>query len=54
MAFDTTVTENDLDFASRSYIQNLRNNQDFEPDLNVDGMSESLLSRFLGLLGKSH
>lgn len=51
MAFDTTVTENDLDSTSKGFVQNLRNNPDFEPDLSVDGLSESLLSRILGLFG---
>lgn len=51
MAFDTTITENDLDNASQSFVQGLRGTQDIEPDLSVDGLSESLLSRFLGLFG---
>jgi hypothetical protein len=33
-------------------VQGQRNDgQDYEPDLVVDGMSESILSRLLGLLG---
>ena len=51
MAFDTTITENDLDNASQTFVQGLRANQDIEPDLSVDGLSESLLSRLLGLFG---
>lgn len=51
MAFDSTVTEYDLDSASHGFIKNLRNSQEVEPDLSVDGLSESLLSRFLGLFG---
>lgn len=51
MAFDTTITENDLDNASQSLVQGLRGTRDIEPDLSVDGLSESLLSRFLGLFG---
>lgn len=51
MAFDTTITENDLDNASQTLVQGLRGNQDIEPDLSVDGLSDSLLSRLLGLFG---
>jgi len=51
MAFDTTITENDLDNASQTFIQGLGASQDIEPDLSVDGLSESLLSRLLGLFG---
>jgi hypothetical protein len=38
MAFENTITENDL-------------SHDFEPDLVVDGLSESILSRLMGLFG---
>lgn len=53
MAFDTTITENDLDNASQTFVQGLRGSQDIEPDLSVDGLSDSLLSRLLGLFGIS-
>ena len=51
MAFDTTITENDLDNSSQTFVQGLRGGQDIEPDLAVDGLSDSLLSRLLGLFG---
>ena len=52
MAFENTITENDLDANSQHFVQGLRNdNLDIEPDLSVDGLSESILSRLLGLFG---
>lgn len=51
MAFDTTITENDLDNSSQTFVQGLRGSHDIEPDLAVDGLSDSLLSRLLGLFG---
>lgn len=52
MAFETTITENDLDANSQKVVQGLRaDGLDSEPDLTVDGLSESILSRFLGLFG---
>ena len=52
MAFDTTITENDLDANSKKFVQGLRADSfDSEPDLTVDGLSDSILSRFLGLFG---
>jgi hypothetical protein len=52
MAFDNTITENDLDANSQHFVQGLRgDNFDIEPDLTVDGLSDSILSRLLGLFG---
>ena len=52
MAFENTITENDLDANTREYVQGLRaDNFDVEPDLAVDGMSHSILSRILSLFG---
>jgi hypothetical protein len=52
MAFDNTTTENDLDATSRNFVQGLRDsNFDDEPDLAVDGLSDSILSRIFGLFG---
>jgi hypothetical protein len=52
MAFESTITEHDMDPASQKFVQGLRGeNADFEPDLTVDGMSESILSRLLSLFG---
>jgi len=53
MAFDGTITEHDLDANSQSFVQGLRGDAaDREPDLAVDGLSESILSRILGLFGR--
>ena len=52
MAFDNTITEDDLDPNSENFVQGFRaDNFDEEPDLAVDGLSESILSRILGLFG---
>ncbi len=52
MAFENTTTEDELDANTRQYVQGLRaDNFDADPDLAVDGLSESLLSRLLGLFG---
>ena len=52
MAFDNTITENDLDANTREYVQGLRADKfDIEPDLAVDGLSNSILSRLLNLFG---
>ncbi len=52
MAFETTITENDLDANSQKAVQGLRaDGHDSEPDLTVDGLSDSILSRILGLFG---
>ena len=53
MASDTTITEHDLDANAQSLINALRGETaEAEPDLSVDGLSESILSRILGLFGK--
>ena len=50
MAFDSTITEFEMDANTRQMVQELRGDDgDFEPDLAVDGLSESILSRILGL-----
>ena len=52
MAFDNTITEFDMDANSQQFVQGLRGAAgDREPDLAVDGLSESILSRILGLFG---
>lgn len=52
MAFENTITEHDMDQASQTFVKGLRgDNPDLEPDLAVDGLSESILSRLLGLFG---
>ena len=52
MAFENTITELDMDANSKQLVQGLRGDGgDFEPDLAVDGLNESILSRILGLFG---
>jgi hypothetical protein len=52
MAFENTITEKDLDANSQHFVQGFRTDgHDAEPDLAVDGLSESILSRLLGLFG---
>jgi hypothetical protein len=52
MAFENTITEQDMDASTQQFVQGLRGDiGDIEPDLSVDGLSESILSRILGLFG---
>ncbi len=52
MEFENTNTEKDLDSKSQHFVKGLSaENQDYEPDLAVDGLSDSILSRILGLFG---
>ncbi len=52
MAFENTITEQDMDANSQQFVQGLRGDvADIEPDLAVDGLSESILSRIMGLFG---
>ncbi len=52
MAFENTITDQDIDPAAQQLVQSLRrDNAEFEPDLAVDGMSDSILSRILGMFG---
>ncbi len=50
MGMDNTVTEQDMDAASQQVIQGFRNNSDPEPDLTVDGLSESIVGKLLRIL----
>ncbi|NCF51812.1 hypothetical protein GWP57_09390 [Gammaproteobacteria bacterium] len=52
MSSESTVTEQDPDANAQQLAQGQSaDHLDFDPDLNVDGMSHSPLSRFLGLFG---
>jgi hypothetical protein len=54
MAFENTITEIDLDVKSRQLLQGLREEgQGYEPDLDVEGMSDSILSRLFGLFSRN-
>ncbi|MCH7636432.1 MAG: hypothetical protein IIA12_02030 [Proteobacteria bacterium] len=52
MAFDNTITHADLDDDTQVFVEGLDfDSRGSDPDLAVDGMSESILSRLLGLFG---
>lgn len=52
MAFENTITEYDMDANSQQFVQGLRGAAgDREPDLAVDGLNDSILSKILGLFG---
>ncbi len=52
MAFENTITERDMDAQAQRFVQGLRcDGGDYEPDLCVDGLSESIFSRLLGMFG---
>ena len=47
---ENTITEHDMDPASRHFVQGFRSDSgDQEPDLAVDGLSESILSKLFQL-----
>jgi hypothetical protein len=47
---ENTITEHDIDPTSRELLQALRSESgDLEPDLSVDGLSESILSKLFQL-----
>ena len=51
MGLENTITEQDMDVASRKFVQGFRkDSNDFEPDLAVDGLSESIVSRLIRIL----
>ena len=52
MAFENTMTEQDMDLNAQNFARGLQgDSHDFEPDLSVDGLSDSVLSRILNLFG---
>ncbi len=51
MAFESTITEQDMDAASQQLVQSFRNNNnDLEPDLSVDGLAESIVGKLVRIL----
>jgi hypothetical protein len=53
MGFENTITEIDMDAKSQQLVKGLREEgHDYEPDLDVEGMSDSILSRLFGLFGR--
>ena len=52
MAFDDTITEQDLDASTQQFLHGLSGEAGgYEPDLSVDGLSGGFFSRILGLFG---
>jgi hypothetical protein len=52
MAFENTIIESDLDANAQHFVQGFHSDDlNIEPDLTVDGLSDSILSRLLGLFG---
>ena len=50
MAFESTITEKDMDTATQTRVQGVRGETvDLEPDLSVDGLSDSILAKLLRL-----
>ena len=46
MGFENTITEKDLDPASRQFVNGLHTgDRDSGPDLDVDGLSDSVIAR---------
>jgi hypothetical protein len=51
MGWESTITEQEMDASSLQFVQGLRQDvSDAESDLAVDGLTESILSRLLGIL----
>ena len=49
---ENTITEQDMDLTTKQFVQGMGGDAaNFEPDLSVDGLSESLVSRLFCLLG---
>jgi len=46
VALDNTITEQDMDASTRQYLQGLpAGGMDIEPDLDIDGLSDSFFAR---------
>lgn len=51
MSLESTITEQDMDATSQQFVRSFRHDgEEYEPDLAVDGLTESLMSRIVGLL----
>ncbi len=50
MAFESTITEKDMDNGTQTLPHAVRGDKaDFEPDLSVDGLSDTILAKLLRL-----
>ncbi len=47
---ENTITEHDMDPAAQQFVQGFRDSSDAEPDLVVDGLSESIVGKLFRLL----
>ena len=47
---DNTITEYDMDPASQQFVQSFRKAPEGDPDLDIDGLSESIFARLFRLL----
>lgn len=51
MGLENTITEQDLDAASQEFVQGCRTDgKELEPDLAVDGLSESIIAKLIRLI----
>lgn len=51
MSLENTITEQDLDSSSRNFVHGFcQDSNEFEPDLAVDGLSESIVFRLIRLI----
>lgn len=51
MGLDNTITEQDMDAASRQFVQGFRkDNNESEPDLAVDGLSEGIIAKLFRII----
>jgi len=51
MGLENTITEQDLDVASQEFVEGFRNDgKELEPDLTVDGLSESIIVKLIRLI----
>ena len=54
MAFENTITEQDMDATTRQFVQDIgQESGQRDPDLDIDGLTESLLARIVGLFSSS-
>ena len=54
MDFENTTTEQDMDTSTQQFVQSLRPDPGHrDADLDIDGLSESLLARVVGLFSSN-
>lgn len=51
MGLENTITEQEMDAVAQQFVQDIGNDsREIQPNLVVDGLSESIVSRFIGLI----